>query len=108
MDVTNPRSHPLLEHGLSKKAIVKSIQERRDEYHITIATLLGCELRHYPIGDYYRYSCGGGVWSSLYSRAAYAARAWLVANNHDLNGWQEDRRNDEARTHGEESNPAGN
>lgn len=88
---------------------MKSIPERRDEYHTTIATLLGCELGK-PFGyqHHWRYRAGGESlwgWSSSYNSAADAARAWLIANNHDLDGWCE---NDEERTHGEGSNPAGN
>lgn len=94
---------------LSKKATAKSIPERRDEYHITIATLLGCELGA-PFGyRMWRYRTLGDKsiwgWSSSYNTAADAARAWLIENNHDLDGWCNEK---EARTHGEESNPAGN
>ena len=81
-----------------------SIQQRRDEYHVTIATLLGCELAPWSAALLWRYKTPSGL-GMAYTTAAHAARAWLTENNHDLDGWCE---NDEARTHGEEGNSAGN
>ena len=74
-----------------------STQQQRDEYHITIATLLGCELGT-PGGRWWRYATTANPtyygWSQEYPTPARAARAWLIANNHDLDEWCE---NDEER-----------
>ena len=49
MDVTNPRSHPLLELGLSKKAIA----ELSDEEVVSIVVLLGVHFEHFKYSNQY-------------------------------------------------------
>jgi hypothetical protein len=69
----------------STDAIMKSIQERRDGYHIALAALLGAEFVIHKLDHslvWYRYQ-----WLSR----AVAARYWLQDHDHDLNGWQEKR-----------------
>lgn len=94
--------HPEPVVDLPRKVTVKSIPERRDEYHVTIATLLGCVIAQedgflsnhhsYYVGCWrykkYHEQSGKWVWSTAHPTAAEAARTWLIANDHDLNGWQ--------------------
>ena len=96
MDDTDKTKHPEPVVDLPRKVTVKSIPERRDEYHIAIATLLGCVIAQPKGYAAWRYETPGRNYSSIpdwslpYSTPAMAARAWLMYNDHNLNGWQDE------------------
>lgn len=71
----------------------RPIAERRDEYHIAKAMLLGCKFKLDGLG--YRYKPWPGVdttiylggWSITFASKAEAARDFLGRMDEDLEGW---------------------
>ncbi len=67
---------------------MRSIQERRDEFHIAKATLLGAVFHRDYEYFLYETSSRRGL-SRSYLSLADAARGWLHEHGHGLEGWSE-------------------
>lgn len=80
----------------------KSIQQRRDEYNIAKAMLLGCEFMQRVEGDWHFRPCTTGpgedyLWSAMCNTQGDAARRYLKRiGEDDLEGWCGDEHGDNA------------